>query len=137
MVHVDIGPIGDLGYPIDDGFKARWPDYASHVWAVPKAWMSDLCLIDGRFRVATFISTLLRCSPLTIIMIYDFPERAQYHVIRQFADEIAVVDSLAVFRRKSDFNAELALSWYWRKRNIKPRKRLWKRNRRIAPFLEP
>ena len=25
MVHVDIGPIGDLGYPIDDGFKARWP----------------------------------------------------------------------------------------------------------------
>ena len=43
-------------------------------------------------------------------MIYDFPERAQYHVIRQFADEIALVDSLAVSRRKWDFNAELALS---------------------------
>jgi hypothetical protein len=110
MVHVDIGPIRDWGHPVDDRSKDRWPEYASAVWARPQAWTCDLCLIDGRFRVASFISALLHCSPLTTVMIHDFPERPQYHVVRQFADMIATADTLAVFRRRLDFNAERALS---------------------------
>jgi hypothetical protein len=110
LVHADIGPVRALGYPLDDTFKAKWPQYVSTVWNIPQAAISDLCLIDGRFRVACFLSILLHCSPQTIIMFHDFPERKHYHIVRQFADEIATTDSLVAFRRKTDFRGDLALS---------------------------
>jgi hypothetical protein len=108
LIHVDIGPIGDWGNPIDATTRLRWPEYVSAVWRLPHACMSDLCLIDGRFRVASFVNVLLHCPPTTIIMMHDFPERKSYHVIREFANEIASTDSLAVFLRRDDFNAERA-----------------------------
>jgi hypothetical protein len=109
LVWVDIGRVGPWGRPIDDSAKSRWPEYFSAVWKIPQAMGTDLCLIDGRFRVACFLSVLLHCSPLTTIMIHDFPERDIYHVVQQFADQIAIADSLAVFHRRSDFVPEAAL----------------------------
>jgi hypothetical protein len=109
LVHVDIGPVRSLGYPADETDKVKWPNYVSAVWDVSDAAISDLCLIDGRFRVASFVSVLLHCSPQVTVMLHDFPERKYYHVVRQFADEIAATDSLVVFRRATNFSAELAL----------------------------
>ena len=109
LVHIDCGPVGDWGYPLDDTLRSQWPDYFSAVWDQPEASMSDLCLVDGRFRVASFISVLLHCSPLAVVMFHDF-DRQPYHVVRQFGDQIAAAESLAVFRRSSDFDSDRALS---------------------------
>jgi hypothetical protein len=110
LIHVNIGPTRDWGYPLDETHKALWPDYVSTVWEYAEARASDLCLIDGRFRVASFISVLLHCSPLVTIMFHDFPERTPYHVVRQFADEIASNGSLTVFRPSAGFDRETALA---------------------------
>jgi hypothetical protein len=97
---VDIGPIGDWGRPTDESARERWPNYSSGVWAEINAAKTDLCLVDGRFRVACFLEALLRCGPSTRVAIHDFQCRPQYHVIRDFAEEIASADNLSVFLRK-------------------------------------
>jgi hypothetical protein len=108
LLHADIGPISEWGHPLDVTFRGRWPDYVSEVWRGSSARRADLCLIDGRFRVASFLSVLLECEAMTAIMFHDFPGRKPYHVIREFADEIAKQDELVVFRRKARFDAERA-----------------------------
>ncbi|MGD0721558.1 MAG: hypothetical protein ABR970_11010, partial [Roseiarcus sp.] len=100
---VDIGPIGEWGRPVDDRFRERWPLYALTMWQAKAAADADLFLIDGRFRVSCFMETLLRCRPEAVVLIHDFPERKSYHVVREFADEIASCSALYAFQRRSDF----------------------------------
>jgi hypothetical protein len=107
LFHADIGPIGDFGTPIDDpSFRSQWPRYYEIIWEAPEARLADLYLIDGRFRVACFVKTLLHCGPDALIMIHDFANRPQYHVVRKVAREVASFESLSVFLRKQDKNVE-------------------------------
>jgi hypothetical protein len=54
-------------------------------------------LIDGRFRVACFAQTVLRCSPDAVIGIHDFASRKPYHVVREIAREIASTEDISFF----------------------------------------
>ncbi len=62
-----------------------------------KSYDADLYLIDGRFRVACFMKTLLNCRPDAMIMVHDFASRSEYSIIKSMAREIAVVEDLSVF----------------------------------------
>jgi hypothetical protein len=113
LIYADIGPVRDLGYPQGDGFRDRWPNYHDRVWLHEGANNADLYLIDGRFRVACFIQTLLHAQSSAIIVIHDFVNRPHYHVVREFSHEIAIAGSLSIFQRKGDFDrrrAELCLA---------------------------
>ena len=96
-VHVDIGPTGAWGRPADPATQVRWPSYYEAVWELPASSDADLYLVDGRFRVACFMRTLLNCRADALIMIHDFASRAQYHVIRQVAREVASAEDFSVF----------------------------------------
>jgi hypothetical protein len=113
LIYADIGPVRDLGYPRGDGFRDQWPNYHDIIWSHKGANNADLYLIDGRFRVACFIQTLLHAQPSAVIMIHDFVNRPHYHVVREFSHEIAITETLSVFQRKGGFNrtrAELCLA---------------------------
>ena len=110
LVHADIGPTRDLGYPQDDRFRNLWPNYHSWIWSDKAALGADLFLVDGRFRVACFIQALLRASHSSVIIIHDFANRPHYHVIKEFSHEIAAVETLSVFQRRIDFDKRLAKS---------------------------
>ena len=97
MVHVDIGPTGAWGVPTDTGTRSRWPAYYESVWTVSGAYESDLVLVDGRFRVACFVKTLMNCRPDAVIMMHDFASRSHYHAVNQVAREIARMDDLSIF----------------------------------------
>jgi hypothetical protein len=105
---VDIGPTGDWGRPIDESAKDQWPLYATKIWEIEGADRADLYLIDGRFRVSCFLETLMRCHPNAIILIHDFAPRAEYHIVREFAHEIAVSSNLSAFVRRPDFDTDKA-----------------------------
>jgi hypothetical protein len=109
IMHVDIGPTGDWGRPIDDRFRDRWPLYATSIWQIAGAADADLYLVDGRFRVSCFMETLLRCRPDAVILIHDFAPRPAYHVVREFAREIATRSSLSAFMRRADFERDKAI----------------------------
>src|SRR5262245_31491438 len=51
---VDIGEIGDWGFPKDETARERWPRYHASMWDDPHLAEADLYLIDGRFRIACF-----------------------------------------------------------------------------------
>jgi hypothetical protein len=94
---VDVGPIGDWGFPTDGSAKSRWPDYHSAIWTVQRSSDADLYLVDGRFRVACFAQTVLHCKPSAIIGIHDFSSRPAYHCVREIAQEIATAGDMSFF----------------------------------------
>lgn len=57
----------------------------------------DFCLVDGRFRVACFLHSLLHCRADMLLAIHDFENRKRYHVLREIARAVAMADNLSVF----------------------------------------
>lgn len=96
--YVDIGPVGDWGWPKDTSNAEAFPRYSRDVWGLCKGEPIDLFLIDGRFRVACFVEALKRASPNSFIFIHDYPVRPVYHIIESVAQKVALVDTLALFR---------------------------------------
>lgn len=99
---VEIGETIKWGYPKDDSQKHLWPNYSSIVFCQNKNF--DLALIDGRFRVACTLNCLLKTPESCIIIIHDFWNRPQYHVVLKYLNIIDKVDSLGVFTKRLDLN---------------------------------
>jgi hypothetical protein len=109
LINVDIGPTGEWGVPIDPSTRERWPSYYQAVWtAEPESAECDLFLIDGRFRVACFMSVVLRCGPTAIILIHDFFSRPHYHVVKEVCGEIARAEELSAFQVPANIDKERA-----------------------------
>ena len=100
FVFADIGPTVEWGQPADDSCRNRWPLYGLSAWEVDGAENADMFLVDGRFRVACFLETLLRCREEAKIAIHDYAPRPGYHVVEPFVDCIAAAGTLSVFRRR-------------------------------------
>ncbi len=84
--HCDFGSVGDWGMPktrekIDDFWQ-----YPALPWRIAKEekLTPDTVLIDGRFRVAAFLYTLLAAEVGTTILFDDYLNRPQYHIVEQF-----------------------------------------------------
>jgi hypothetical protein len=115
MTHVDIGGTGEWGYPTDRTRKADWPAY----YRDPCPKDVDLVLVDGRFRVACFITAALRYPAGTVIMIHDF-QRAEYQCVRIVGREIARAGSLSAFVRHDRVDMAECLALY-RTHELDPR----------------
>ncbi len=116
----DLGPIGKWGIPTDREKRSEWPRYHSEIWELLDPSTLDLVLIDGRFRVACVMQTVLRVKADCTIMIHDFWNRPKYHHVLPFLNEKERVDSFGVFepgepKLVSDVQAALArFSTDWR-----------------------
>jgi hypothetical protein len=85
--HADIGPTGEWGKPIDRSKIDHWPRYAGSVWSrieSEKLPQPDLVLIDGRFRVASVLATMLMAKNGTRILFDDYYDRPFYHIIEKY-----------------------------------------------------
>ena len=100
LVLADIGTTGDWGMPANGDARDRWPAYHETIWEDPRSKDADLFMVDGRFRVASFIQILKRCKRDSVILIHDFASRQHYHVIKEVAQEIARADELSAFLPK-------------------------------------
>ena len=104
LVHADIGPTKDWVYPVDQNSKPKWDDYHTKVWEYKESAEADFYLVDGRFRVACFMQTLLRGNPYALIGIHDFTKRPHYAVVHEVAREIARASDLSIFIRRPDID---------------------------------
>lgn len=98
-VHVDIGTTGNWGFPTDPSSAPRWPSYYSAIWSRLDR-QPDLVLVDGRFRVACTLSTLLNVRPDSVIVIHDFWARPHYHVVLNYLTCTERVDEIGIFAPK-------------------------------------
>lgn len=98
-IYVDIGPTGAWGNPSDNGQALKWPGYYTSVWSHVSQG-PDAVLIDGRFRVACVLYSLLQCDKHSLYIIHDFWDRDYYHCVLEFLECIERVDSLGIFVAK-------------------------------------
>lgn len=107
LIHADIGEIGQWSLPVDPSADLAWENYCLGVWTLlPSA--PDLVLVDGRFRLACCILSLLACPPGTRILLHDFGlkkrNRRNYGLVTQLAEITQSCDSLVMLQHKTDFD---------------------------------
>lgn len=99
FVHLDIGPTKEWGWPSSALNASVFPNYA--VGAMSKLKLKeftpDLILIDGRFRVASFLWSLLM-FPKAVILFDDYLERDYYHVVEEVLRPKEKVGRIAIFK---------------------------------------
>lgn len=97
LQHVDIGPTKEWGYPKDNSRLRHYIDYPMSVWERPDLLQPDVVLIDGRFRVACFLATLMNIRRPTMVLFDDYGDRRHYHVVEHFLRPVRLVGRMAVF----------------------------------------
>ena len=107
-LYVDIGPTGDWGSPTDKAMAVRWPNYCIRPWEqiVKDGNYPDVVLIDGRFRVASFLACLMFAKEGTVILFDDYIERKNYHVVQEFLMPVAVAGRMAEFVVTSEVRSD-------------------------------
>ncbi|ESQ77249.1 hypothetical protein [Asticcacaulis sp. AC402] len=100
LEHADVGPVVDWGRPRDRGGIDTYHNYATQPWEI--AWrlgvMPDLIMVDGRFRVACFLYSLV-CAPEGATMILDdYVGRDHYKVVEDFCPLFEMSGRMAVFK---------------------------------------
>lgn len=101
---VNIGPLGDWGYPQSEEFRESFEKYSSDVFQSIDSTLIDLSLVDGRFRVACTLKIVLACheNSRIRIIIHDFWNRPHYHIVLKYLDTISRADTMGVFSIKKN-----------------------------------
>ena len=79
--------------------------YREVIWNKPSK--IDTVLIDGRFRVASFLTTLLYCEKGTKIIFDDYVTRSKYHIVEMFEQPIKSQGRQSLFIASNDYDKEL------------------------------
>ncbi|MDO9104355.1 MAG: hypothetical protein Q7U57_05280 [Methylovulum sp.] len=95
---IDIGRTSFWGYPAGFCKKHQWPNYSLSIFS--RKSEHDLVLIDGRFRVACTLNCILNTPPNCKIIIHDFWNRPDYHIVLPFLETKDKADTLGLFAKK-------------------------------------
>lgn len=93
----DIGPTKDRGHPADLASFAKWPGYPQSVWQREDFAQPDTVLIDGRFRLACFLTVLANTMRPVTLLWDDYKGRPKYHRAEVFAKPARMVGRMAIF----------------------------------------
>ena len=80
--HVDLGKVGSWGRPISYEKSHKFSEYTDYIWKQQEK--PRLVLIDGRFRVCCFLTSLKFAEPGTKIIFDDYVNRPYYHFIEKY-----------------------------------------------------
>jgi hypothetical protein len=105
--YVDIGPIQENGggVPLTYNKKNNFKVYREIIWSKP--FKIDTVLIDGRFRVACFLTSLLYSEKGTKIIFDDYVTRPKYHIVEMFEEPIKSQGRQSLFIASNDYDKEL------------------------------
>ena len=109
MLHVDLGPCGQYGFPQTPPSKSVRRRYQirslEFVERVP-----EVVLIDGRYRLAVALRCILAFGTDTTLCFHDFWDRqSKYGRILDFTDVLAREDRLAVLRARPGLDRDAVL----------------------------
>ncbi len=101
---VDLGATGAWGYPIAYSRREHFQVYTDWIWR--RGDKPDVVLIDGRFRVACFFTSVLIGEPGTTIIFDDYRDRRHYHIVEEMLRPYATCGRQAIFRRPAAVDTE-------------------------------
>lgn len=120
-LHCDVGPTKQWGYPDfthADFTHDRGTQFLLAAW---KPWSMlraqkinpDFVLIDGRWRVPSFLSAVINCQAPIKILFDDYLERKHYHVVESIQAPTRMIGRAALFEvEPRDYSARDFLSDY-------------------------
>lgn len=111
LVHADLGAVTGLGRPLSYDKAADFQKYTHGVFA--NGFSPDLILIDGRFRVASFMASLIHSDLGTRIIFDDF-QRARYQVVETVIRPIERTARQALFEKNDELEIDRA-EWLFNK----------------------
>jgi hypothetical protein len=82
----NLGPVGAWGRPIDYSESKYFSDYTDYLWT--QADQPNVILIDGRFRVCCFLTSLKFANEGVQIIFDDYTERPYYHFVEKYIPRI-------------------------------------------------
>ena len=112
-IHVDIGWTEKWGRPLlpwpSPRRVAKWRRYSAAPWRslVDQKLVPDFIFIDGRFRAASALESLLHLPANSdcLLMVDDYqPRQRQYDVVLNFASDVRPAGRALLFRRQAEFD---------------------------------
>jgi len=95
--YVDIGRTKAWGKPAGCEGYAQYARYPASVWDLIQFKQPDIVLVDGRFRVACFLTTLFRTRKPVTLLFDDYTGRPYYHWIEKYARPSQIAGRMARF----------------------------------------
>lgn len=109
LLYCDVGEVGHLGKPLNTLKVVNWFGYSTMPWKLCYDDAPDCVFIDGRFRIAAFVTSIFLGRESTYVLFDDYVGRQEYHVVEKFIIPERLVGRLAVFKVPKNFNKALAL----------------------------
>ena len=106
FIWVDLGKLTDWGRPISYNRRDNFISYINSVWTFDIK--ADVILIDGRFRVACFLYSLLNTKKGSFIFFDDYNNRPWYHIVEEVLPIYKKCGRQAIFIVTDTFNKGLA-----------------------------
>lgn len=97
IYHADIGVTGNWGRPVNASNWMQFYTYPVAIWDEPFFRSPDVILIDGRFRAACMLISLLRMTHPATILFDDYADRRPYHIVEDFLQPRTLVGRMAIF----------------------------------------
>ncbi|MEM1429989.1 MAG: hypothetical protein AAGG09_11070 [Pseudomonadota bacterium] len=110
---VYIGPTRKWGRPSKTQaplWRWRYKAYPTSVWNRRDLTPPDVILIDGRFRPACFLTSLLRLDRPATLLWDDYEGRPEYRVVERVLAPARMVERMAVFRAQPGLVTKADLS---------------------------
>jgi hypothetical protein len=100
---INLGRVGGVGSPATKDRIEHWSDYSESIKA--RGHEIDFVLVDGRFRVAAFLRSILHTNRTKVTLgVHDFFIRPEYYPALEYADIVDCVDNLAIFKPKANID---------------------------------
>ena len=105
LKYLDIGDVKNYGRPVSYEFHKNFQSYTDFFWE--QNVDPDFILIDGRFRVCSFLTCLKYASEGTHILFDDYCDRKYYHIVENFIEISQKNLNQALFIKKSKKNLNI------------------------------
>ena len=102
--YIDIGPTGNWGMPQSYSKRNNFKNYLNIIWSNNDK--PDFVLIDGRFRIASFLTSLKFAEKNTIICFDDYVNRKIYNIVEEFEQPFLLNERQAYFKVSKDYDLE-------------------------------
>lgn len=104
--YCDLGQVGEWGNPVNQEKISEFWRYPALPWQRARqfALVPDTVLIDGRFRVASFLTSLVSARVGTKILFDDYFDRPSYFVAENFCQVVERRGRMAVFVTTRSFS---------------------------------
>lgn len=92
---VNLGKVKDSGRPASYSRSQHFKTYANWLWIHNEK--PSVVLVDGRFRVLCFLTSLIYANEGTKILFDDYKNREHYHIVEEFVKPTATCGRQALF----------------------------------------